>query len=170
MKTKHNLPEHTDEGDNLPPMLQSAKQEKNAIHVPDGYFDSLVPCIIDKIKLTEKKGTAKSQIPVFRKPVVWLPVLATTVIGALFLFVIPAKNELRTPATTEWDEINLAYDASYAEEVLVAESYSIDLELETTEINFNASTLSDGIYELNDEEVTTYLKEQEIDIDMITEN
>lgn len=169
MKIKHNKPEQFQESDNLPPWLESAKRETNGLRVPDGYFDLLSPAIIDRIKEQENKSLLKSHSTVYMKPVVWAPVLATSVAVVLLMFIIPAENKETITETDEWTEINIAYDASYAEEVLLAESYNIDYELENNNIGDNESNTTKGVIELTDDEITEYLKDQEIDLELITD-
>ncbi len=168
MKPKNNISEQTSENDFLSPLPESAKTEANGYKVPDGYFDSLGSRITDRIILEENKAFKKSQIPVFRKPALWAPLLATSIVAVLLVFVIPAKKTATIPATDEWNEINMAYDASYAQEVLFTESNSMDFELENAVISLSESNTSKGINEITDDEITDYLKDQELDLDMIT--
>jgi len=168
MKPKNNISEQTSENDFLSPLPESAKTEANGYKVPDGYFDSLGSRITDRIILEENKAFKKSQIPVFRKPALWAPLLATSIVAVLLVFVIPAKKTATIPATDEWNEINMAYDASYAQEVLFTESNSMDFELENAVISLSESNTSKGINEITDDEITDYLKDQELDLDMLT--
>lgn len=168
MKPKNNISEQTSENDFLSPLPESAKTEANGYKVPDGYFDSLGSRITDRIILEENKAFKKSQIPVFRKPALWAPLLATSIVAVLLVFVIPAKKTATIPATDEWNEINMAYDASYVQEVLFTESNSMDFELENAVISLSESNTSKGINEITDDEITDYLKDQELDLDMIT--
>ncbi len=169
MKPENNISEQTNENDFISPLLESAKTEANGYKVPDGYFDSLGSRITDRIVKEANKALKKSQIPVFRKPALWAPLLATVVITVLIVFVIPVKKTATIPATDEWTEINMAYDASYAEEVLFTESNSMDYELENTFLSLSESNTSKGINEITDDEIIEYLKDQELDLDMITD-
>jgi hypothetical protein len=165
MKTKNNIPGQNSENDNLSPLLKTMKLENSGLKVPEGYFDSLSPRIVDSIN---DRQSRKVNVPVFRKSIVWAPVLATITVAVLLIFVIPAKKNTTIPATDEWAEINMAYDASYAEEALFAEGYSIDNELEKSDLKIESVSLSKN-NEPTDEEITEYLKDQDLDLDMITE-
>jgi hypothetical protein len=166
MNTKQNISGQTRENDNLPQLLEALKQEKNDLKVPGGYFDSLSPRIIDSIK--KKSNKADFILTMFRKPVLWAPVLAVMVVAVLLIFTIPARRVAPIPVADEWAEINMAYDGSYAEEAILAESYSIDNEIEKSESNF-LSVSTEGNNQATDDEITEYLKDQDIDIDLITD-
>jgi len=170
MKPKNNISEQTTNNDIFSPWLESAKAETNGLKVPDGYFDSLGSRITDRIIQEENKAFAKSQIPVFRKPAMWAPMLATGIVTVLLVFVIPVKKTTTIQPSDEWAGINMAYDASYAEEVLFAESNSMDYELENAAISVSESNTTKGINEITDDDITEYLKEQELDLEMITDN
>jgi len=88
----------------------------------------------------------------------------------LFIFIIPAKKTIPPTTTDEWIELNMAYDDSYAEEALLAESYTIENELELSEIDISKPASATDVSELTDEEITEYLINQDIDPDFITEN
>jgi hypothetical protein len=69
----------------------------------------------------------------------------------------------------EWTQINMAYDASYAEEAILAESNTIDKALENKDVSYIASASYNGENEPTIDEITEYLKEQEIDTDILNE-
>ena len=165
MKTNNNIKGQNSENDNLSPLLKTMKQENSGLNVPEGYFDSLSPRIVDSINDRQNR---KVNVPAFRKSIVWAPVLATITVAVLLIFVIPARKNTTIPATDEWAEINMAYDASYAEEALFSEGYSIDNELEKSDLKIESVSLSKN-NEPTDEEITEYLKDQDLDLDMITE-
>jgi hypothetical protein len=168
MKRKQNILKQTHESEQLSPVLTKLRNDNQGFKVPEGYFNSLGPRITDKIKKQENRSIIKILVPSFRKPLVWIPVLSTAVVAVLLIFVVPAKKTLTTPAVDEWAEINMAYDASYAEEVLLAESYIYDKEIESSVVsNPGYVTLSKN--EPTIDEITEYLKEQEIDTDIINE-
>lgn len=165
MKTNNNISGQTSESDNLSPLLQKMKQENSGLKVPAGYFHTLSPRIIDSINKQEQR---KVHLPVFRKPIVLAPALAILVVAVLLIFVIPSKETASIPLVDEWAEINMAYDASYAEEALFTESFKIDNEIEKSDFKIESVSLSMN-NEPTDEEITEYLKDQEMDMDMITE-
>jgi len=169
MKTKKNISVPTNESEIHSPLLELIKKEGNSLKVPDGYFDTLNPRIIDKINLQENRKSWKQGLPVFRKPIVWAPVLATGLVAVLLIFVIPVKNPEIIPAIDEWTEMNMAYDASFAEEALFTESYTIDNELENSGINISEASSAQDNNEITDEEIADYLKEQDLDPEMINE-
>jgi hypothetical protein len=168
MKRKQNILKQTEESERLSPILAKLRNETQGFNVPDGYFDSLSPRIVDEIKKRENRSIVKILFPWFRKPLVWVPTFATAIVAVLLIFVIPAKKTSTIPVTDEWTEINMAYDASYAEEALLAESYKYDKEIESSGISSNAS-VSLIPNEPTDDEITKYLKEHEIDTDIINE-
>jgi hypothetical protein len=169
MKINHTISEQDQETDNLSPQLQLLRHEESGCQVPEGYFDTLSPRIIDRIKEKENRALSKSGILVFRKPVVWAPIVAVAIAAVLLIFIIPSKSNQIIPAYDELADINMAYDASYAEEVLLAESYSRDKEIEmaaniipvTSSINVNS--------DVTEEEIVEYLKDQDLEIEIITE-
>ena len=170
MKIKKDISKKTDHSENHFPFLESLKHENQGFRVPDGYFDSLSPRIVDEIKKQGNKSFIRILIPVVRKPVFWAPLAATSVIAILLLFAIPAEKVPAVQITDEWTELTMAYDASYAEEALLAESHAIDNELEVANIDFMESAPITGMNEPTDEEITKYLKEQEIDNDILIPN
>lgn len=169
MKIKNTKSKQLQETDNLSPLLQSLRREESGYKVPDGYFDALSPRIIDRINEKDHKVLSKSGILVFRKPVVWAPTMVVAIAAVLLIFIVPSQNNQIIPAYDELADINMAYDASYAEEVLLAESYNRDKEIEvavnsvpeTTSINENSNLSEDLIEE--------YLKDQDLEIEIITE-
>jgi len=168
MKRKQNILKQTDKSEQLSPVLTKLRKETQGFKVPEGYFDSLSPRIVDEIKKQENRSIIKILVPSFRKPLVWIPVLSTAVVAVLLIFVVPAKNASTTPAVDEWAEINMAFDASYAEEVLFAESYAYDKEIESSVIS-NPGSETFIKNEPDIDEITAYLKENEIDTDIINE-
>lgn len=167
---KQDISKKTDHSENHLPFLESLKQENQGFRVPVGYFDSLSPRIVDAIKKQENKSFIRILIPVFRKPVFWAPLAVTSVIAILLFFAIPDEKVSAVQIADEWTELTMVYDASYAEEALLAESHAIDNELEMTNIDFMETASIAGMNEPTDEEITKYLKEQEIDNDILIQN
>jgi len=170
MKMNQNIFNKTDDTEILTPLFKSMKQEAQGIKVPEGYFDTLSSRIVDRINNRENRSYFKLTSSLFRKPLVWAPVFATVMVVVVLIFVIPAKKVTTIQAFDEQTEINMAYDASYAEEVLLTESKSIDKEIEKTHINYIESAYVYGVKEPTDEEITKYLQEQEIDADILNEH
>ncbi len=170
MKTKQNISDQPHSSEILPPTLEKLKQPDQGIKVPDGYFDSLSPRIVDEINKRKNRSFIVSVLPAFGKPFVWAPVIATVIVAILFIFIIPLKKESAVPVYDEWTEISMAYDESYAEEALFAESNKIDAELDKADINFiKTASFSAGAMP-TDEEITEYLKDQDIDTELLTVN
>jgi hypothetical protein len=136
--------------------------------VPDGYFNSLVPRIADKLP-----GEHRSFYTIFfsaiRKTSVWSPVLATALVVLTFFFIIPAKNGSDSAGYDTLAELNIGYDASFAEEVLLAESNLIEAEIENSGSTVTERVQFAGIDNLTDEEISDYLKEQEIETELLTD-
>ena len=63
----------------------------------------------------------------------------------------------------------MAYDASYAAEVYLSESSIIDNELENKDINLIAATTVSAKSEPTLDDITEYLKDQDIDTDILNE-
>lgn len=169
MKMKQNISNQTNGTDNLPPVLENLRYEVTGFRVPNGYFDSLNSRIVDEIKKQENKSLLKSIVHSFRKPLVWAPVATIFVISLLLIFVAPLKKNTTNQVADEWTEINMVYDPSYAAEALLAERNSIDKELEGNDINYSEPVSLTGQNQPTDAEIEQYLKEHEIDADILNE-
>jgi len=169
MNLKQNISNQATNSEQLSPALEKLRHEVSAFKVPDGYFDSLNPRIIDGIIKQENKSLARAIIPQFRKLSVWRSALAVMIFAAMVVsYILVKKDSAVLPVTDEWTQINMAYDASYAEEALLAESSTIDKELETGNMN-KISYASITQNEPTVDEITNYLKDQEIDTDILNE-
>jgi len=169
MKLKQNILNQTNETEHLSPFMEKLRQDGNGFKVPDGYFDSLSPRIVDGIKKQENRSIIRAIIPQYRKPLVWRSIMAVMIFAAMIIsFILVKKDSSVLPATDEWTEINMAYDASYAEEVLLAESITIDKELAGSVISNNQSAILIK-QEPTVDEITEYLKDHEIDTDILNE-
>jgi len=170
MKVKQTIPEQTNAEGNLPQLPGLIRNSNEGLKVPDGYFDSLSPRIVDRINDHTKESLLKVKLPAYRKPVIWAPILAATLVAVLLIFVIPSKKEMPAQVSDEWTEISMAYDASYAEEALLAEGQLTDPELANTVYN----TIGDAVFtssnEPTEEEIARYLKEHEIESDILIAN
>jgi hypothetical protein len=160
MKLKHNI---TNDNEQLPIVLQELRKEANGFRVPDGYFDSLSPRIVDGIKMQEHASFSHILVSSFRRPRVWTPVMATLLVAVLLIFVLPAKKDSTIPTADEWTELNMAFDPSYAEEAFLAEGHTIDKELESKDINYAEPVSLSGQNGPTAEEIAKYLKEHEYD-------
>jgi hypothetical protein len=166
MKQRQDIQGHISESDEITSLLQKLKQENTGIKTPEGYFETLSPRIVDSIT---QQNRSKVTYPLFRKPIVWAPVMATIATAVLLIFFVPSKKVTSVPATDEWSEMVMGYDASYAEEVLFTESFSIYNEIDKSETVTESASLSNNTNVLTDDEISTYLKDQNVDIEMITE-
>lgn len=170
MKMKPDIKNGPNASESLLPLLESLKTETQGYKVPDGYFDSLNSRIADKIKNRETSSFLRTSVPVNRKPILWVSVSATMLVAVVLIFVIHANKETVIPALDEWTEINMAYDPSYAEEALMAESNIIESELMETDNRSIESVVLSDVNEPTDEEITEYLKTQELDTEILIEN
>jgi hypothetical protein len=168
MKTKENIIHQTAKSEKLTPVLEELRKADCGFKVPDGYFDSLSPRIVDRINRKHRDSFTDILFSYFHKPVIWAPSLAIIVIAVLFVFLVPTKKNIVIPATDEWTELNMAYDASYAEEAILKESAIIDIELASSTISKNES-LSIVQKEPTDDEIREYLKDHETENDILTE-
>lgn len=166
MNLKDKIPSDFTSDENFSPFLGSLKETGNNLKVPDSYFDSLNTRITARIKKQENRAIIP--ISLIRKPVIWAPLLACSVVILLLVFAVPVKQASTVPLTDEWTEINMAFDESYAEEVLLAESFTMDNEIENADGNTISASFS-GSNEATDEEITEYLKDQGFDIETITD-
>jgi ornithine carbamoyltransferase len=169
MKLKQNISSQSSDNEQLPPVLEKLRQDVSGFRIPDGYFDSLSLRIADGIKKQENRSLLKAFVPTFRKPLVWAPIMATVLVAILLIFVIPAKKTSTNQVVDEWTEINMAYDPSYASEALLAESNNIDKAIEGKDINYSEVVAVTGQNEPTNEEIAKYLKEHEIDTDLLNE-
>ena len=170
MKTKQNISCQTSDPEILPPSLENLRHEVHGFKVPDGYFDSLSPRIADALNKQEHRSFFQALVPSFRKPLVWAPVMATALVAVLLLFVIPATKQSAIQVVDEWTEVNMAYDASYAEEALFAESSLLETEIANTDISNIEFASNTTVNEPTDNEITEYLKNQEIESDLLIAN
>lgn len=170
MKAKQNISNQTNDTENLPPVLEKLRQESSGFKVPDGYFETLSPRIVDEINKRKNNSILTSILLLFRKPLVWSPVAAIAVVAVMLIFMIPAKKEPAVLVVDEWTELNMAFDASYAEEVMLAESIIVDSELEKTDLTYLETASFSTLDEPTDEEITKFLEEQETDTDILNEN
>ena len=165
MKMKRNISDQTNGTEQFSPVLEKLKQTDRVFKVPAGYFDSLSPRIAESIKKRENSSFLKALLPSFTKPVVWAPAMATVIVAVLLIFVVPGKKATTLPVSDEWTQIKMAYDPSYAEEALLAESNTIDKYIETKDISFIVSASLTAANEPSVDEITEYLKEHEIETD-----
>lgn len=170
MKTKSDIINEDNTSDHLSTAFEKMKGENQGFKVPDGYFNTLSPRIMDNIKKRENKTLFSEIILRISKPIVWTPAIITVVVALLLIFVVPEKKESSVNTYDEWSEINMAYDASYAEEVLLAESNNIDTELDKNAVNGLESIALSAVEEPADEEIIDYLNKQEIETEVLIEN
>jgi len=168
MKMKHNISNQTNDTEQLPPILEKLRQEVHGFKVPYGYFDTLSPRIVDGIKNQENRLFFKAIVPTFRKPLVWAPVMVTLILAVVLVFVIPAKKASTIQVVDEWTEINMAYDPSYAEEVILAESNTIEQELEGKKIKYY-DPASLQAKEPTDAEIKDYLKYHALETEVLNQ-
>lgn len=166
---KQNIADQFNHAEQFSPVLEKLKQHGDGFKVPEGYFENLSPRIVDSISKQGKPSFLKTIVQSFSKPMVWAPSLATVIVAVILIFVFPVKKNTPIPVADEWTQINMAYDASYAEEVLLAESSTIDKYIENKDISNNASitfTLAD---EPTAEEIKAYLNDHEIEPEIMNE-
>ncbi len=166
MKLKHSISDPSEISDKLPQALEALKKDPCGLQVPEGYFDTLSPHIVDK--LGKPKGTFRhSLFTAIGKPSVWSPVLATVLVALTFIFIIPRNTISVTSRYDTLTELNNGYDASFAEDVILAESNTLEAEIETSPA-FTANPVQfGGVNHLTDEEIASYLKDQEIETELL---
>jgi hypothetical protein len=170
MKTKAKYTQQLIDTDSLPAVLRELKAEKEGLNVPVGYFDSLNPRIVDRINQQKNSSIFSFAMPIFKKPVIWVPALASIVLAVMLIINFSSTQNQPNQLVDELTDMNIAYDVSYAEEALLAEAQSIDNELERAEMDYPESVmLSDG-NEPTADEITEYLKMQDIDPEILNQN
>jgi len=168
MKLKQDISNQTSNTEEFFPVLEKMRQDFSGIKVPDGYFDSLNPHIVDRLNKKENRSLLRALIPQYRKPLVWKSIMAVMVFSAMIISFILVKRDPAVLVNDEWTQINMAYDESYAQEALLAESNSLDKELESSGVS-NIGIVSLTHNEPSVDEITEYLKDQEIDTDILNE-
>lgn len=172
MKTNNKISQQTyPDHDTLPPLLENLRKEKQGQQVPEGYFDTLSPRIVDRIGNRNRQNRLFIILTTIRKKFVWAPVMATSVIAVLLIFVIPGPKQLPVAPSDELSQILMAYDPSYAEESMLTESEMIDNEIDKSDTFSSGSENSFDSSDTGptDDEIAEYLKNQEIETEMLTE-
>lgn len=169
MKLKQNISNQTNNDEQLSPVLEKLRNEAHVFNVPDGYFDSLSSHIVDRIQNQENRSFVRVLVHAFRKPLIWAPSLASVAVVILLIFVIPANKTAKDQPADEWTQINMAYDPSYAEEVVLAESNTIDKELEGKDIKYYDPASLQPKNEPTDAEIQDYLKDHSLETDVLNQ-
>ena len=106
MKTNNKISQQTyPDHDTLPPLLENLRKEKQGQQVPEGYFDTLSPRIVDRIGNRNRQNRLFIILTTIRKKFVWAPVMATSVIAVLLIFVIPGPKQLPVAPSDELSQI-----------------------------------------------------------------
>ena len=169
MKIKPINNQPVNETDHVPDFIQELRNNGKGFNVPEGYFSSLSPRIVDRINNQKNSSFSTLFKPVFRKRLILVPAMASIIIALILIFSPPSTKNQPVVLVDELTEMNMAYDISYAEEALLAEAHIIDNELESTnadivDVAFNKEN------EPTDDEITEYLKGQEIDPEILNQN
>lgn len=170
MKINQSIQDQSPENESLPPMLSKLRTGADGNNTPDGYFDSLGSRIADRIANRKSASFLSVTFPSVSKPLVWVPTLAAVIVVVALVFVLPEKKAVEIPEVDEWTEIRMAFDASYAEEVLLSESHSVDREIENIDLSYIQSATYTGKNEPTRDEISEYLKDQEIEPDILNEH
>lgn len=166
MKTKPNTNQPVNDKDAVPDFLQELRNKDSGFNVPSGYFSTLSPRIVDRINHQKNSSLFSIPLGVLRKRLMVAPAMATVILTLILIFSIPTTKNKPAFIVDELAEMNMAYDVSYAEEAMLAETHIIDYELEST----NADIESVAINKENEptvEEITEYLIGQEIDPEIL---
>jgi len=154
--------------------FSSGLEESKAFKVPEGYFDTLPSRIQDEISAQAQK---KLHFPrlwgLFTTRRAWIPLLAvTTMLVAIFLFIPGRKNSQNTLAEIH-DTLNLkvAYDASYAGDANFEEYVKVNDLLEKPGVkNPDSVSLFKTSYTgISDDDIIDYLKDQELDSEVLAQ-
>ena len=169
MKSKQNKPNLTNDDGLLPEILQEMRKETGGFKAPAGYFDSLSPRIIDRINSKEHGSISKVLISGFKKPLVWVPVMATLLVIIALVFLIPSQKESPLVVVNEISDISMAYDPSYAQEAMLIESHTLETKLENSNIDYTQTSILNGQDEPSAEEIIKYLKDNDVDTELLNE-
>ena len=88
MQLKKKMLDQTEKSEKLTPVLEELRKADYGFKVPDGYFDSLSPRIVDRINSKHRDSFTEILFSYFHKPVIWAPSLAIIVIAVLFVFLV----------------------------------------------------------------------------------
>jgi hypothetical protein len=166
MKTNSHDIRNTGTTETLPPFLAGLKDRESGHSVPSGYFELLSAQISARIIERPAKSGIRNLVSLAGKTVVWAPSLTTAIAAALFIFFIPAQHTITEKSTSEWTELRMAYDESYAQEAILSEAGTLEDQLSIAvpeEVAVNTS----GDNELTPEEITEYLKEQDLENELL---
>lgn len=169
MKSKQNKPDLTNEDGPLPEILEEMRKEAGGFKAPAGYFDSLSPRIIDRINMKEHSSIINVFISGYKKPLVWVPVMATLLVIVSLVFLIPSQKESPLVVVNEISDISMAYDPSYAQEAILLESHTLETKLENSNIDYTKTSILNGQNGLSEDEIIKYLKDNEIDTELLNE-
>lgn len=151
-------------------LLKAQQDEPAGIKVPANYFEKLNTEISNRIASKEKELTTKTLKTSVLRPLFLVPALSVVVLTVILTVFLSRNSPVSETALSETEEILLAYDVSYAEEVYVAELGTIDEQLDEPESSITKSgdfTVSD---DLTAEEITEFLQDQDIDDELLNEN
>lgn len=150
-------------------LLKAQQDEPAGIKVPANYFEKLNTEISNRIASKEKELTTKTLKTSVLRPLFLVPALSVVVLTVILTVFLSRNSPVSETALSETEEILLAYDVSYAEEVYVAELGTIDEQLDEPESNTKSGdfTVSD---DLTAEEITEFLQDQDIDDELLNEN
>ncbi len=169
MKSKQNKPDLTNEDGFLPEIPEEMRKETGGFKAPAGYFDSLSPRIIDRINSKEQSSISNVLISVFKKPLVWVPVMATLLVIVSLVFLIPSQKETPVIVVNEISDISMAYDPSYAQEAILLESHTLETRLENSNIDYTQTSILNGQNGPSAEEIIKYLKDNDVDTELLNE-
>lgn len=171
MKPKQNTnSQHIDQKETESVAFNALLKNSVGFKVPDNYFDTLPHIIVDRINQQNAEKTERKRLGWIKAPVVWIPALSLACIACIFTLALHFNRAPQPQKIDELTELNLNYDCSYAEEAVLAESLTIDKELDKDGSQY---LLSEAITKDSDpsvQEMTDYLKELDIDPELLSQN
>jgi hypothetical protein len=173
-KTMKKLKENKNDLQEEEPDIPGLSKGMNGFKVPEGYFDSLPGRIMVKAEMEKDRQSNPGRMhSMVYSTKVWIPLLAAASIIFTLFFILPESKKTEDILSQVHDTMNLnnAYDASYAGDVLVADYKIMDVFLE--QLSADQEISFDNLYyteeEISNEAIIEYLNEQEIDIDLLAE-
>ena len=170
MNKNKNISHSQNQEQPLPPVFDALKKDAKGFQTPENYFETFNLKINSKIENQENTSFFKLSSVNFRAPQIWAPSAAVVIVAIMLLFVIPSKTSKQAVSTDEITDMRLSYDASYADEALLAESQMIDSDIERKDAVYLEAELFGKENELTTDEMTELLKEQDIDTELLTQN
>ncbi len=144
---------------------------REQFRVPEGYFEALPARVQDAIR--EKAG-GKRFIPIpafFSRKIVMIPLSLAVIVAAGLLLLLPYQQQSSGVMVTASDSLKAAYDASYVADVQREEDLLLDSMIDNLPSHPELATpvIQLPKEEISEEAIIEYLKDQDLDIELLAE-